>query len=196
MKNNTLATILSLIALLGVSTLFIINQTSSKTNEQSLNIAFIDTDSIMTHYQYVDEMIENLTAETAIAEEELLNKQKNFEQKVANYQNKMSKNMLSIKKAQETEQLLMQEQQQIIQLRNQLGDQLARKEAEMNYTLLDTVQQFLLRYNKDNRYDYILSFKKNSGDILYGNHKHDIGNEVIKLMNEEYDKRKTASTEK
>jgi outer membrane protein len=55
----------------------------------------------------------------------------------------------------------------------------------MNETLIDTVTNFLKRYNKVYKFDYILGYKM-AGEILLANDTLDITSDVVKALNQEY----------
>ena len=59
----------------------------------------------------------------------------------------------------------------------------------MNLRLLDTITNFLKRYNEIYKFDYILTYKM-AGDILIANDTLDITNDVLKTLNKEYQERK------
>jgi len=58
----------------------------------------------------------------------------------------------------------------------------------MNVALLDSVMNFLRRYNENYKFDYILGFTK-GGNILLANDTLDVTNDVIKELNLEYNKK-------
>jgi outer membrane protein len=56
---------------------------------------------------------------------------------------------------------------------------------DMNVALIDSVMNFLKRYNEKYKFDYILGFTK-GGNILYANDTLDVTNDVIKELNAAY----------
>jgi outer membrane protein len=55
----------------------------------------------------------------------------------------------------------------------------------MNQLLMDSLNNFLKRYNEKMNFDYIFSYNR-GGSILTANDSLDITNEVLKLLNEEF----------
>jgi len=66
--------------------------------------------------------------------------------------------------------------------------QVADKEMKMNLTLLDTVTNFLKRYNRTYKYDYIMGLKT-AGEILVANDTLDITKDVLNALNKSYQER-------
>ena len=59
----------------------------------------------------------------------------------------------------------------------------------MNIQLLDTVNNFLARFNREFGYDYILAYRT-AGEILNASISLDITHEVLDQLNQEYAARK------
>jgi outer membrane protein len=79
----------------------------------------------------------------------------------------------------------MGEQQKLYELREKYSAEIARQEYDLNLVLIDSLNNFLSRYNKTVNYDYILSYSR-GGNILVANDSLDITNSVIKLINKEF----------
>ena len=124
-------------------------------------------------------------AKTQRLEGEVAAKQKAFEKDAAYFQEQVNKKTISEQSAQQIYGKLQQEQQRIMELRNRYMADLQQSEMQMNMTLLDTVTNFLKRYNKDGKFDYILSYTK-GGNVLLANDSLDITNSVVRALNEEY----------
>jgi outer membrane protein len=56
---------------------------------------------------------------------------------------------------------------------------------DMNVALIDSVMNFLKRYNDKYKFDYILGFTK-GGNILFANDTLDVTQDVIKELNSAY----------
>lgn len=183
----------SIASLLGVIALFILYFTgksgskfsTQKTNKSSLTVGFVSSDSIMVNYEMVKVMKTDLEAKQKKAEDNFAIQQKSFETQVIEYQKKMQANSLSIDQAKSTEKLLGQQQQTLLDLKDQLSQALAEEEFKMNIALQDSIMNFLKRYNRKHNYDYILGFSKGSG-ILFANDSLDITKEIIEGLNKEY----------
>ena len=195
MKNKfNLSLILSLLSLFCVIVLFILYFTHRPLGREGIpkaaetgghRIAFFRTDSILHHYDFVQERAEELAQKSRKYGEDLHRRQSEFENEAAYFQESVRKNALSEKSAQEIYQELMQKQQSIIDLKDRYDMELAGEEAQINLILFDSVTNLLKRFNKSYGYDYILGYNKN-GNVFYTNDTFDITQMVIKDLNREY----------
>jgi len=167
----------------------VIQQTPSAQETTGPRIAFIDSDVLMEQYEMVPEMVKSFETSTRAKEVQIREKQKEFETKVSDFQSRLQGGNISMEIAQITEQQLMKEQQDLMSLRDELSDQLAREEFEMNLQLLEIVSQFLEEYNRSRQYDLIFNYKQGT-NIFIANQIYDITPEVVELLNQEYRLRK------
>jgi outer membrane protein len=193
---NTLLTILNIILLLGLVVLYFIvlkpgNSGTpnmaliQKASSGAVTVAYVNSDSILEHYDLVKSMRDELEAKTARLEGELKQKQEAFEKDAAYFQEQVAKKAISESSAQEIYGQLMGEQQKLYELREKYSADLSKQEFDLNVLLLDSLNNFLKRYNDKVHFDYILSYNK-GGSILSANDSLDITKEVIRLLNEEY----------
>jgi outer membrane protein len=94
-------------------------------------------------------------------------------------------NSISEERAKVVYEGLMQKQQLLVEKKDRYTQQVADKELNMNLRLLDTVTNFLKRYNRHYGYDYILGYKT-AGEILLANDSLEITRDVLNTLNEEY----------
>ncbi len=195
---NLLLTIINIALFIGLVILYFIVlkpgneipvKAIQKASSGSVSIAYINSDTILTHYGLVKQMRDELEQKTIRYENELSNLQKSFEKDAAYLQEQVNKGSISEASAQEVYASLMTEQQKLMQLRERYSTELAKQEYDMNQLLLDSMQNFLGRYNKKMNFDYIFSYNR-GGSILTGNDSLNITDEVLKLLNEEFEKNK------
>jgi outer membrane protein len=151
-----------------------------------LKIAFVNSDSILVNYKMAIIKKNELEAKSNSLQAEITQKQKAFEKDANYFQEQVNKNALSQQSAQEIYEELMKEQQKIYSLQDQYSAELSQNEMDINMMLLDTLTNFLKRYNIPYGYDYILGFNK-AGNIFLTNEKYDITDAVIEGLNKEYD---------
>ncbi len=151
-----------------------------------LKIAYVNSDSILANYKMAIIRKNELEAKSKSLQAEITQKQKAFEKDANYFQEQVNKNALSQQSAQEIYEELMKEQQKIYSLQDQYSAELSQNEMDINMMLLDTLTNFLKRYNIPYGYDYILGFNK-AGNIFLTNEKYDITDAVIDGLNKEYD---------
>jgi len=196
-KINPILLTLNLVTLAGIIILFILyftnagnkNGTSSgavaKANTGAISVAFVNNDSILSNYELVKKMRADLEAKGRRLEGEVAAKQKAFEKDAAYFQEQVKKKAISDQSAQEIYGQLQQNQQGIYQLRDRYAAELQQSEMDMNVALIDSVMNFLKRYNDKYKFDYILGFTK-GGNILYANDTLDVTKDVIIELNKAY----------
>ena len=96
----------------------------------------------------------------------------------ANFQQKLQNNGFTSREQAESQQAAIQRQQQSLQeLQARLENELANETNKYNEGLRDSLQHFLAAYNKDKKYDLILT--KQGDNILYAAKRFDITNDVV-----------------
>jgi len=148
-------------------------------------IAYIDSDSLMAHYEMVQEMLATFEASTRSKESKLRQQEQEFEKRVNDFRERMQSGSISMEIAQITEQQLMKEQQELIDLRDELAEQLAHEEHEMNRELWDNVSKFLAEYNRTRQFDLIFNYQHGT-NIFIANQAYNITPEVVALLNHEH----------
>lgn len=199
-KINPLLLALNLVILAGLIILYILHFTGSgnkgntisgavaKASKGAISVAFVNNDSIMSNYELVKKMRADLEAKGKRLENEVAAKQKAFEKDAAYFQEQVAKKSINEQSAQEIYGQLQQNQQQIYGLRDRYTAELQQSEMDMNVALIDSVMNFLKRYNEKYKFDYILGFTK-GGNILYANDTLDVTEDVIRELNAEYAKK-------
>ncbi len=151
-------------------------------------IAFVKIDTILNNYDMFYDMRQTLEEKQKASEAELASKTRAYERGVKDFQNKVQKGLVTRSTAQQMEQELMQEQQAILQLRDQLTYQLSEEEQVMNRKLINEITEFLEEYNKNKNYKYIFSDQLYGDNILYASDSLDITNVVLEGLNRRYQK--------
>jgi len=157
----------------------------AKSSSGSISIACVNSDSLLEKYELVKVMRQQLESAQKNRQAELINLKQTFDKKVADYQQKVSSNSLTPQLAKLNEEQLQKEQQNLMSLQDKYTNELSQKELNLNVQLLDSVTNFLKRYNLKYKFDYILNIKK-GGDVFLSNKTFDITSDVLKELNAEY----------
>ena len=181
------------------------NNASQKMDEQpkavdntpagGLKIAFVEVDSLMTQYEFCKEFTLTLQKKSNNARNTLTQKGQQLQSAAANFQQKLQNNAFTSREQAESQQAAIQRQQQSLQeLQARLENELANETAKYNEALRDSLMHFLDAYNKDKKYDLILT--KQGDNILYAAKRFDITNDVINGLNKRYKKAPAKKEEK
>jgi outer membrane protein len=160
-----------------------------KSGERPLSVVFVNIDSLNERYDFVKNLRNDLLNTGKRLQTEVLSEQSSLEKEAAEFQKQVAANAIPEDKARGIYENLMQRQQALMEKKERYTEQVANQELSMNIRLLDTVTNFLKRYNRTYKFDYILTHKT-AGDILVANDTLDITTDVIKQLNSEYSARK------
>ncbi|MBN1253062.1 MAG: OmpH family outer membrane protein, partial [Bacteroidales bacterium] len=126
-------------------------------NSVSTEIVYLNIDSLLNGYDYYNDLKTELIKEQKKLESDLNSKSKSLERKAMEFQQKVEKHLVTNDQAQGMQQQLMQEQQNLLRLKEQMQMQLMEKEQNMNKNIYTTLNEYLTKYNKDLNHKLILS---------------------------------------
>lgn len=151
-----------------------------------LPIAYVNVDSLLLNYQFAKESNETLMKKQEDSRLDLNVQARQLQNEMAEFQRKLENNaFLSRERAEQEQNRLMRKEQDLQQLNAKLSQELMEVQQKISEQLRDTINAFLKEYNKDKRYEMILS-NTGSDNILLANDGYDITQEVIELLNERY----------
>ncbi len=196
MKNLSIA--LNVILLAAVSFLFVKvfsgseSKSSKKSNSsadstatqinKSNTIAFVELDSLNEKINYIKDRRHELEGEQKAIETEWQNGYRGLENRKNDFLKRG--NSITQQEAEKFQGELMKQQQQIDGKKQGLSQQLSEK----SYKFMDDIQKklkdFLIEYNKDKKFQYILTTGTGMDYMLYKDQSLNITDEVIKGMNE------------
>ncbi len=150
-----------------------------------LKIAFVNTDSILVHYEYAKDLEKGLKAFQTSLES---NYQAAGQKLQADYENYLKTgDKLTLTEQKKKEEDLTRRQQEFPMLQQKMMAQLQERQLEDNKKLLDAVYAFIKDYNsKNQKYNIILSRSYISSAVLYADEGYDLTNEIIEGLNKEY----------
>ena len=152
-----------------------------------LKIAYVEVDSLMTQYDFCKDFSLILQKKGNNARNTLTQKGQQLQSAAANFQQKLNNNGFASREQAESQQAAIQRQQQSLQeLQARLENELAQETQKYNDALRDSLMHFLNAYNKDKKFDLILT--KQGDNILYAAPRFDITNDVINGLNKHYKK--------
>jgi outer membrane protein len=189
MKNLSL--ILNAVLLVAVAVLFYLHFSSNGSTSSSssgapigdLSIAYINSDSVLKHYDFLKDNKVVLEAKTKQMDSDYRNRAQSLQNEITSYQRNQSN--LTIGQARALEEDLAKKQQNLQMYQQSLSQELMNEEAKLNKELYDRITVFLKQYGKDNGLQVVFKFDISS-DVLYGVEGLDITEAVVKGLNEAY----------
>ena len=201
MKNLSL--ILNIVLLVAVIILYVLHfapggktashsTSSSDTSSTNLKIAYINSDSVLKHYDYLKVNRDQLEAKTKKMDSEYRNRAVGLQNEITAYQRNVSS--MTLGQARAAEEDLGKKQQNLQLYQQTLQQQLMQEEAKLNKELYDRITTFLKGYGQEKGLQVVLKFDPTS-DVLYGGESLDITPDVIEGLNKMYqDEKSTGKT--
>ena len=156
------------------------------TGSSNIKIAFVEVDSLLSKYNFWNDLTEQMLKKEENIRTTLNEKGKKLEKEAAEFQRKYENNgFISPERAQQEYQRIQKQQQDLEALQQKLMNELAAENQKNSLELRDSINSFLKLYNQDKGYDFIIS---NTGfdNLLYGNPVYNITNEIVEGLNARY----------
>lgn len=158
---------------------------TAETTENAQKIGYVEIDTLMSQYNFCKDYMLLMNKKGENIRNTLANKERALHNQAAELQKKYESNAFTTRDQLESAQMALAKKQQDLQaLNDQLMTEFANEQAKYNNQLRDSIQAFLKEYNKNKKFDIIIS--KAGDNLLYANPKYDITNDVVKGLNKRY----------
>ncbi|MBQ2857380.1 MAG: OmpH family outer membrane protein [Bacteroidaceae bacterium] len=156
------------------------------TGSSNMKIAFVEIDSLLTKYNFWNDLSEQMLKKEENIRTTLNEKGKKLEAEAREFERKIQNNGYASRERAEQEQArLMRQQQELQELQQKLANDLAAENQKNSLELRDSINSFLNEYNKTKGYDLIIS-NTAFDNLLYGNPAYNITNEIVEGLNARY----------
>ena len=162
-----------------------VNTVAATVESSAQGIAFINIDSVIIKFEMFFDRREELLAKQKKAEAELNSKGTQYEKNARDFQEKVTKGLVTRATAAEMEQGLLQQQQELVTLRDNLQSSLLEEEQVMNRQIIDYITTYLEENRSEYNFQYILG-KSFGSVVLYGDSALDITKKVTDAINVKY----------
>ena len=159
--------------------------TGAVTEATAEGIAFINIDSVIYKFDMFYDRREDLMEKQKKAEAELNSKGSQYERNAKDYQEKVTKGLVTRATAAEMEQALLQQQQELVSVRDNLQNSLMEEEQVMNRQIVEYITSFLEENKSEYNYHYILG-KSFGSVVLFSDSALDISKRVTEGINKKY----------
>jgi len=155
-------------------------------NASGVRIAYVKADSIILNYNLAEDLHDDFTKKQEAYTTEYGSKRQAFERDAAAFQEKLQRGgFLTEQRAIQERDRLLGIEQEVTKLDQELSNKLADLQATNNEQVLDSLMSCVNNINAIKKYDYIF----NAANILIGSEADNITGEVLKMMNERYQKK-------
>ena len=154
-------------------------------------IAFINSDSVLHHYKYLDVRRKELEERTKKMEQEYRNRSEGLQTEINNYQRNVGN--LTLSQVRAVEEDLQRKQQNLRMYEQTLTQELMEEQSKLNKELYDRVTTYLKKYGQTHGLHIVFKFDPTS-DVLFAGDSLDITSDVIHGLNNEYDQQQPGGT--
>lgn len=167
------------------------NQTAAKTTGTTVSadekIVYVNSDSLLTKYEYFKDLKAKMETKGKAAESDLAAKSQAFQREVQQYQ--QQQNTLPADQRASTEERLSRKQQELQSYQQNAGAALQNEQAKEQEVLYDKIADYLKGYAKAKGFKMVLTYAKGNSAILFADESLDVTSEVIIGLNEAYKKK-------
>jgi outer membrane protein len=162
---------------------------TNASDSSARSIVYVNIDTIIYNFDMFADRRSDLMAKQKNAEAELNSKGSQYEKGVKDYQDKVNKGLVTRATAADMEQALLQQQQDLVNLRDKLQTDLMEEEQVMNRQIIDYITRFLEDHKDEYNYQFILG-KSFGSVVLYSDSSLDITSQVLSELNKKYQSEK------
>lgn len=153
--------------------------------QPSSRIVYVNTDTLLNKYDYYKDISKASENKRFSLENDLANKARTFQNKVAFFQQRAQQGHMTQEQAQTTQMQLQQEEQNIMAYRDKSAQALAQEEAKKTEDILNKIHDYLKEFNASDKYDMVIGYSKGGG-VLYAKEDLDITKQVLEGLNKKY----------
>lgn len=179
--------------------------TTTKTNntEQAaakggsgLKLAYVNGDTLNANYIFLKEQKASYSKKQKAFEAEMQQKEKAFQAEYIAFQKKAQAGTITQAEGDAAQKRLGQQQRALEERNQSISAQLMKEQNAIQDEFQTRLDAFLEKYNKEKNYDFIFTYSKAGGQILYANKALDITQEVLEAMNAESGEQPAATAPK
>ena len=150
-----------------------------------ISIAYFNMDSVMSNWGLYDDYQQDLQQQQTELEADFAGRTETFYQSVQDAQYKIQKGLVTRTEAEQLQQQLGVEEQNLQVLQNQYAVQLQEEGMVKNRQMLDKIETYVAELSATTGYSYVYSYSF-GGNLIYGAKSLDITSAVVAGLNEKY----------
>jgi outer membrane protein len=161
-------------------------QDTISVTDASQRIVYVNTDTLLTHYEYFKTSKSAMEAKSKKLEGEIASRTRNLENEYMAAQQKAQSGSLTQDQMMNLEQQFMKKQQDFVQYRDTQARKLMEEEQKINEELNKNISDFLKGYGQEKGYQVVLGYTLGNSSVLFGSNNLDITRDVLEGLNREY----------
>jgi outer membrane protein len=159
---------------------------TSNADSLRLPIAYFHIDTLLMNYNFAKDLNEQITRKQENARANLTQQMRNLETEINEFRYKAQNGaFLTQARAEQEQERLMRKQQDLQNLEQKLSQDLLEETQRMNEQLRDTIMLHLKEFNKEKKYQIIISSDA-TNPIFLAEEKYNITEEVVEYLNKRW----------
>jgi len=150
-----------------------------------ISIAYFNMDTVMSQWDLYYDYQQDLAQKQTELETDFAGRTENFYQSVQDAQYKIERGLVTRSEAEQLNQQLNQQQQNLQQLQNDYMSQLQEEGMVKNRKMMDMIEKYVTELSQENGFSYVYSYSF-GGNLIYGAKPYDITAQVVQGLNERY----------
>jgi len=147
-----------------------------------VKIGYVNTDTILTNYEYLKTQTEILSKREADASSSLERKVRKFQDQVQSFQRRAQGGNMTPKSIENEQRVLAEKEQELSMEQQRLAQEFQGEGMRLQTEVMNVLKEKVDAAQASGGYDYILSYGGGS-NVLAVNPSYDITSEVLGLMN-------------
>ncbi len=158
------------------------------------SIVFFDLDTVLDEYDMANDLRSEVETKVNAIQKDVNRRQKNLEDAVNDFNNKLNKGLMTSAVAAEQQQRLQQQDANFQQFAQQKQAEIMEEQQVMMNQIADAIKTFVEEYNAEKKYSMILS-NQAGVPVITGDASLNITDEIIAGLNAKYVKTKNNKAE-
>ncbi len=150
-----------------------------------ISIAYFNMDSVTSQWDLYYDYQQEMGQKQSELETDFAGRTETFYQSVQDAQYKIQRGLVTRTEAEQLQQQLASEEQNLMTLQNQYAAQLQEEGLVKNRKMLDMIERYVAELSEERGYSYVYSYQF-GGNLIYGAKPYDITAEVVAGLNEKY----------
>lgn len=155
------------------------------------SIVYFNIDKVVEEYKMALDKRAEVEAKVSGIQKEIDRRQKNLENAINDFTNKINKGLITSAAAAETEKKLKQQEMNFQQFAHQKQQEIMEEQQVMVNQIMDAIHTFVEKYNIDKAYSMILANQAGI-PVMVGDSNLDITADVVSGLNAEYEQEKAS----
>ena len=150
-----------------------------------INIAFFSMDSVMNNWDLYHSYQLELSQKQSEMEAEFAGKTEAFYQRVQDAQYKIQRQLVTRVEAEQLQQQLGVEEQELMALQNQYAADLQEEGMVRNRQMMDMIERYVTKLSLEQGFSFVYSYQF-GGNLIYGAEPFDVTSQIVAGLNEKY----------